>query len=178
MKNDITLEVRMRSELTQVEINEIITLCSYAYYEDYAPFMNSLDDSTHILARKNDKLVSHALWITRWLQIGNDPLLRTAYVEGVATDDSYRGLGYATAVMTRLAEEIREFDIGGLSPAKTSLYIRLGWEYWKGPLFHRKQDKRMRDPEDEQMMILRLPKTPAIDLTQPISVEWREGEIW
>ena len=104
--------------------------------------------------------------------------MRTAYVEGVATDEHHRSQGFATVVMERLATEIKDFEIGGLSPAETSLYTRLGWEYWRGPLFHRKDNLVIRDPADEEMMILRLPKTPDLDLTLPISVEWREGEVW
>ena len=64
------------------------------------------------------------------------------------------------------------------APAKTTLYARLGWEYWQGPLFHRKNGKLIRDPVDEALMILRLPKTPDLNLSLPISVEWREGEVW
>ncbi len=33
-------------------------------------------------------------------------------------------------------------------------------------------------PDDEEAMIFRLPTTPDLDLTVPISIEWREGEIW
>ena len=178
MDPNLNLDVRLLDQFTQVEINEIIALCSDAFYEDYAPFIKLFDGSTHILARRNGKLVSHGLWITRWLQVGNGPLMRTAYIEGVATDETHRGLGFATAVIARLAAEISEFEIGGLSPAETSLYASLGWEYWEGPLFHRKQGKLIHDPDDEQVMILQLPKTPALNLSQPISVEWREGEVW
>ena len=32
--------------------------------------------------------------------------------------------------------------------------------------------------EDEEMMFLRLPKTPNLDISLPISIEWREGEVW
>lgn len=135
-------------------------------------------DTVHILARLDGKLISHALWITRWLQIGSGPVLRTAYVEGVATDENHRGQGFATIVMDRLAKEIMDFEIGGLSPAETSLYTRLGWQYWQGPLFHRKSKALIPDPDDESVMILRLPKTPDLDLSAPISIEWREGEVW
>ncbi len=178
MSHKLTLETIPKNQLTEAESIEIITLCSHAYEEDYTPYLATFEDSSHILARLKGALVSHALWITRWLQIGTGPLVHTAYVEGVATDERYRGQGFATAVMERLATEIREFEIGGLSPAETSLYTRLGWEYWKGPLFHRKDGELIRDPADEEMMILRLPKTPDLDLKLPISVEWREGEVW
>ena len=178
MNDRLSLKTVLKRDLTQIESSEILDLCSQAYEEDYAPDLTTFENAYHILARLDGKLVSHALWITRWLQIGSGPLLRTAYVEGVATDAHYRSRGFARAVMECLAKEITDYEIGGLSPAETSLYTHLGWEYWRGPLFHRKDGALIRDPADEAMMILRLPKTPVLDLTQPISVEWRPMEVW
>ena len=80
--------------------------------------------------------------------------------------------------MERLVAEVGDYDIAALSPAETTLYTRLGWEFWQGPLFHRKDGELIPDPDDEAVMILRLPKTPTLDLSLPISIEWREGEVW
>lgn len=178
MSQNLTLEIIPKNQLSESDSNEIITLCSQAFEEDYAPYHAAFEDSHHILARLEGVLVSHALWITRWLQVGPGPLMHTAYVEGVATNERYHGQGFATAVMKQLATAIIDFDIGGLSPAETTLYARLGWEYWQGPLFHRKDGQLIPDQADEQVMILRLPKTPHLNLSLPISVEWREGEVW
>ncbi len=164
-------------QLNSNDYQAIIDLCSRAYEEDYAPYMEMFDDPVHVLAKLDGKLVSHALWITRWLRIGDQALLRTAYVEGVATELEYRGEGYATRVIKRLHEKIQDYDIGGLSPAETRLYSRLGWEYWQGPLYGRRGDELIHFP-DEEAMILRLPNTPEIDLDAPASIEWREGEVW
>ncbi len=178
MSNQLELKIIPKIQLSAVDTTKIISLCSLAFEEDYAPYHNSFDDSIHILGYLEDVLVNHALWITRWLQIGNGPLLRAAYVEGVATVEKYRGLGYATILMEHLTEEITDFEIAALSPAETTLYARLGWESWRGPLFHRKSGKLIPDPPDESVMILQLPQTPSLDLSLPISIEWREGEVW
>ena len=178
MSSSLSLKTVFKLALSQTESSEILALCSQAFEEDYAPYLETFQDSYHILARLDGKLVSHALWVTRWLQVGNRALMRTAYVEGVATEAGYRSRGLASAVMKQLASEIIDFEIGALSPAETNLYSRLGWEYWQGPLFHRKDGELIRDPADETIMILRLPKTPELDLTKPISVEWRQGEVW
>ena len=63
--------------------------------------------------------------------------MRTAYIEGVATIQNKRNQGFASSLMECLADEIKAFEIGGLSPADTTLYQCLGWEYWGGPLFVR-----------------------------------------
>jgi aminoglycoside 2'-N-acetyltransferase I len=80
-------------------------------------------------------------------------------------------------VMRRLASAIDEFEMGGLSPAEPTLYTKTGWVFWQGPLFIRTPDGLISTP-DASVMILRLPRTPSLDLTLPLSAEWREGELW
>jgi hypothetical protein len=79
--------------------------------------------------------------------------------------------------MRRLQESIVDFDIGALSPADYGIYTRLGWELWRGPLFTRTDNGLLATP-DEEVMIFRLPRTPALDLDARLSVEWRSGEVW
>jgi aminoglycoside 2'-N-acetyltransferase I len=31
---------------------------------------------------------------------------------------------------------------------------------------------------DEQVMVLRLPRTPLLDLDAALTAEWRPGELW
>jgi hypothetical protein len=73
---------------------EIIKLCESAYGEDFSRLFNELPGSIHILARDAcGELVSHAEWVTRWLQPAAHPALRTAYVEAVATAQKQQGQG-------------------------------------------------------------------------------------
>jgi hypothetical protein len=73
--------------------------------------LKNLAGATHVLGRNNGKLVSHAAWITRWLQIGSGAALRTAYVEAVATEPTCERRGFATTVMRRLQECIIDFEV-------------------------------------------------------------------
>lgn len=156
-----------------------IDLCTRAFEEDFTGLMATFQASVHVLGWLGDQLVSHALWVTRWLQVGDHPPLRTAYVEAVATDPSYRNRGYATQAMQRLAAEIQDFELAALSPFSLAWYARLGWEQWQGQLFVRTAAGLLRTPEEEgNVMILRLPQTPPLNLTRPLSAEWREGELW
>jgi len=177
MAPELALDVQPRGSLSSGDSSAIADLCSQAFEEDYAPYLEAFVDPVHVLAKRGGKLVSHALWITRWLQIGDSPLLRTAYVEGVATDEAARGRGYASTVMAHLAEAIVDYDIGGLSPAETTLYARLGWNYLQGLLYARTETGLIPQP-GEGAMILRLPNTPEINLHAPASIEWRQGEVW
>jgi aminoglycoside 2'-N-acetyltransferase I len=173
------LEIRLveMDALTPAEREEIVALCNRAYEEDLEPLFETFDGGTHVLGSLSGLIVSHAMWVTRWLQPGDGPLLRAAYVEMVATDPPFQRRGYASLVMSRLAEAIVDFDLGGLCPALPLMYARLGWEFWRGPLFIRRADRLIPTP-DEDVMILRLPRTPPLDLEAPLSVEWREGELW
>ena len=164
------------ARLSKDERREMLELCSRAFNVNYAPIYSKLSDPVHILARLEGKLVSHALWMTRWLQCGNSPLLRTAYVEAVATDLPYQGRGFATGVLRELQAHIVDYELGCLSPAIDRLYERLGWEYWRGPVLIRTKTRLLSTPYE--IMVLRLQCTPVLDLDSPLSAEWRPGELW
>jgi len=165
-------------DLSSDEQITIVAFCNRAFEEDLEGLLSAFADPTHVLGYLDGMLVSHALWVTRWLRADNGPLLRTAYVEAVATEQAFRGLGYAAAIMKRVEEEIQGYELGGLSPFSAAYYERLGWEQWRGPLYIRTETGLVPTPNDGQVMILRLPKTPAVDINVSLSAEWREGEVW
>lgn len=177
MAHDITFEVTRAEELSTDYRAEIISLCAVAYEEDFDRLFQLLPGSTHVLARLEGKLVSHAEWVTRWLQPEGQELLRTAYVEAVATAPEYQGRGFATAVMKEVAAQIVSYDLGALSPFDVAYYERLGWELWRGPLAIRTENGLLSTP-DEEVMILRLAGTPNLDLSSRLTAEWRDGELW
>ena len=177
-EDQLLLEVVSSQSLSDADRSAIISLCNRAYEEDLEPLFNTFGVARHVLGYYAGALVSHAMWVTRWLQVGADPVMRTAYVEMVATEKAYRTRGFATAAMKRVASEIQDFDLGALSPFSVAYYERLGWELWRGPLSIRTDEGLMRTPRDGDVMILRLPRTPTLDLNAPLSAEWREGELW
>lgn len=178
MNTNLKLEVLRADQLGPNLQSEILVLCNKAFEEDLTPIFSTFKNAVHVLGYQGGSIVSHALWVTRWLQVGTEPVLRTAYIEAVATEKEYRNLGYATAVMRRVAEEIQDFELGALSPSRASYYERLGWELWRGPLFIRTSNGLICSPSEEVVMILRLPRTPDLDIYSPLSAEWREGELW
>lgn len=174
-----SLEIRVLpyTELSQHERDELLALCSRAFHCNYDVIYRTFVDPIHVLGTVDGVLACHALWITRWLQTSTSPLLRTAFVEAVATEPAWQGRGYATQLMRRLQAAIGAFDLGALSTGIPGFYRRLGWETWHGPLFIRTNGDLLATPEDT-VMILRLPRTPSLDLGEPLSAEWREGELW
>ena len=168
--NSVTLSPSLREE--------IIALCNRAYEEDLEPLFETFTGAVHLLGYCESILVSHALWVRRYLQAGTGPLMRTAYVEALATEAGYRGRGYAAALLKTLIGEVQAYDLAALSPSDAGYYRRLDWELWRGPLFIRENGSLLPSPDDEEVMIYRLPKTPALDINDPLSAEWREGELW
>ncbi len=178
VNSEITFQVIPGKDLTTEERMGVIELCDLAYEEDMGVIIGEFVDPVHVLGYWNGKLVSHALWITRFLQPEGFPQLRTAYVEAVATHPDYRHKGFASAVMRKVVEEIQDFDIAGLAPFNVDYYARLGWELWRGPMFERKDGQLSVSPAEERLMIYRLPRTQVLDLDSAVSIEWRVGEVW
>jgi aminoglycoside 2'-N-acetyltransferase I len=173
----LDLEVVPTDALSASDLDEVRALCSDAYREDFTRTFDQLGPGWHVMGRREGILVSHAMWVTRLLQPTSLEPLRTAYVEAVATEPAYQRRGYATAVLRRLAEEVQDFDLAALSPSEEGFYGRLGWELWRGPLLIRR-GRVLEATPDDQVMVLRLPRTPGLDLDEPLSAEWRRGELW
>ena len=173
-----SLQGSVRPLATHPSTAAVLSLCARAFDEDVAPRFETFTKPTHVLGYDLGALVSHALRVTRWLQPEDLRPLSTAYVEMVATDPGHRRRGFATQVMRRLAKCIVDYELGALCPADPRLYLKLGWRLWRGPLFIRRRAGSLIPTPQERVMILRLPKTPPLNLDAPLSAEWRPGELW
>ncbi len=187
MLHHYQLQVIEANRLDETGRAEIVRMCNEAYGEDISHLFSAYAADLHVLVRYGPTLTGHGMIVTRWLQVGRGPLLRTAYVELVATLADHRNRGIGAGVMRKLAEQaaLDEYDLAALCPADTGLYGHLGWEYWAGPLFIRQgpeppaHSTALVPTPEERVMILRLPRTPPLDLTQSLSAEWRPGgELW
>lgn len=168
-------------ELKEPIRNAIIELCVEAHQEqDFRNLFTYVSSGgLHFLAYHNELLVSHALVTTRWLQTENQPLLKTAYIDAVATLPAYQGLGYGSSLMRRLASDIdREYMIACLETDRETFYERLGWQTWRGPLAGRGEHGLIPTPEQRGVMVLRLSQTPTLDFDSMLTIETQTGRIW
>jgi aminoglycoside 2'-N-acetyltransferase I len=101
-------------------------------------------------------------------------------VEAVATAPDRQGEGFGTLVMTEIMSIIRsDYALGMLGSGRHHFYERLGWRTWQGPSFVRTAEGDRRTPdEDGFLLVLTTPATPELDLTGPISCDWRAGDVW
>jgi aminoglycoside 2'-N-acetyltransferase I len=133
----------------------------------------------HIVIEDGGHLVAHAAVVARILDV-DGTLLRTGYVEGVATAPDRQGSGLGTAVMQAAATVIeRDFDLGALSTGEHTFYERLGWERWQGPTFATHGTERARTPDDDDgVMVRRFGPTAELPLDGEITCEGRPGDDW
>jgi aminoglycoside 2'-N-acetyltransferase I len=159
----------------------VIELCVEAHQEqDFRNLFTYISSGgLHFLAFHDKFLVSHAVVTNRWLQTQDQPLLKTAYIDAVATLPAYQGLGYGSALMRQLASDIdREYMIACLETDRETFYERLGWQTWRGPLAGRGEQGLIPTPEQRGVMVLRLSQTPVLDLNSLLTIESQTGRIW
>jgi aminoglycoside 2'-N-acetyltransferase I len=177
-ESGLSIECISSNELAGQDYAAIVAMCELAYEEPLAGLFDAYGPAQHLIGRQDGRIVSHVMWVTRWLQPDGLPPLRTAYIEMVASHPAYQSLGYATRLMAQVPRRLTsDFQLAALCPAETTLYRRLGWTFWRGPLFIRRAESLLPTPEEE-VMILPLPGTPRLDLDAALSAEWREGELW
>lgn len=125
------------------------------------------------------RIVAHASVVERELHVDGRPL-RTGYVEAVAVAPDRQGKGFGSVVMTDVGSYIREhFELGALGTGRVTFYQRLRWLLWTGPSSVRTADGPQRTPDDDgYILVLLAPASPPLDLTAPISCEWRPGDVW
>jgi aminoglycoside 2'-N-acetyltransferase I len=168
------------SELDDETRSSIVRLCIDAHEEeDFRNLFSYLPpEGLHILALLDGQLVGHAVVTTRWLQAGDLPVLRTAYVDAVATSPERQGRGVGRAVMRHLASVVTDYEIACLESERRAFYEHLGWEEWRGPLAGRTEEGLIPTPDQRGIMILRLPRTPALDPDALLTIEAHPTRVW
>jgi len=180
MTESIKLTFAQTEDLNVATRASIIELCVVAHQEEdfRRLFFYIPTGGRHFLAYQANELVSHAVVTTRWLQPERQPILKTAYVDAVATLPNYQGKGYGSAVMQYLAKNIEDYTIACLETERPLFYERLGWEVWRGALGGRNDQGVIPTPEQTGIMILRLAATPILNLDQQLTIECEGGRIW
>ncbi len=134
----------------------------------------------HFLVMEAGEVVAHASVVPRVLRTGGRELA-TGYVEAVATLPRRQRAGLGTAVMHEAGTFIRDvYELGALGTGVHAFYLRSGWRTWLGPtsVINPSGDREPTPHEDGSVMVHLTPSTAALDLTAPISCDWRPGDVW
>jgi aminoglycoside 2'-N-acetyltransferase I len=167
-------------EFTAEELGELRHLFAMTWPDDWTD-----DDwehafgGLHFIVEDDAGLVAHASVVERELHT-NGFVLRTGYVEAVATRPLCQRQGHGSTVMRAAGNHIDEhFQLGALDTGSPAFYARLGWTRWAGPTWVRTRDGRVRTAEEDgNVLVRRTPTTPELDLSAAISCEWRPGDVW
>lgn len=168
------------SELSRSELIGLHHLLDNAFAGDFSEqdWVSSLG-GTHVLLHRDDELLAHASVVPRTMLVGDRPI-RTGYVEAVATRLDRRRRGLATLVMAEVARVVGErYELGALSTGTPSLYERLGWERWLGPTFASTPAGVVRTADDDGgVLVLLTTAAGMLDRREPITCDWRKGDVW
>lgn len=182
MSDVLKIHTQRTAELDEARRKAIIRLCVEAHQEqDFENLFAYLPpDGLHFMAYLDERMVSHAVVTTRWMQAEGHPILKSAYVDAVSTAPDVQGRGYGSALMRHLAGFIgSDYEIGGLhTDDKVHFYEQVDWEVWRGTLAGRGENGELTlTPDEKTIMILRLPRTPSLNLEGLLTIEI-SGRIW
>ncbi|MET0727181.1 MAG: GNAT family N-acetyltransferase [Acidimicrobiales bacterium] len=175
----LELHVVRSEDIPPARLAEVRTLLLEAFGGDFtADDWDHTVGGWHVIAL-DEGPVAHACAVERAIEVGGR-VLRTGYVEGVATAPRRQRTGLGTAVMRRLDQLIdASFDLGALSTGSHPFYERLGWERWQGPSYVRHGHEVVRTlGEDDGIMVRRGRTTADLDPTLPIVCPTRPGDDW
>jgi aminoglycoside 2'-N-acetyltransferase I len=177
-----TIRVVPSAALGASEWSNLTDLCVAAFDEPWDGYWASIGPGVHVLAEHpGTGIVAHAAIVDRLLYPG-EVVLRAGYVEAVAVLPDRQRQRLGTMVMEVIDRMIDEqYELGALGTGSQPFYARLGWVSWQGTAWIRQPDGRLdRAPDEEgSIMVRRTPATPAdLDLSAPIAVDWRPGEVW
>lgn len=171
------------NELTPEQVAGLHELFDAAWSDDPEAFTEEdwghAFGGVHFILEEGGAIVSHASVVERELHTGGHHLA-TGYVEAVATLPGHQRKGHGSAIMGEVNEYLDQtFQLGALGTGRLNFYQRLGWVVWQGPTFVRTDAGLARTAEeDDQVLVRPTPTSPELDLSAPISCDWRPGDVW
>ena len=168
--------------LDPAEWSALTDLCVAAFAEPWDGYWESIGPGVHVLAEHPTVgVIAHAAIVDR-LIYPDDAVLQAGYVEAVAVAPDWQRRGVGTEVMEVIDRLIdARYELGALGTGTQPFYARLGWVVWQGETWVRLRNGRVERSagEDGGIMVRFTPATPpGLDVTLPIAVDWRPGEVW
>lgn len=177
------MRLRHAHELSEADRDVLRGFLGDAFAGDFdASDFDHCLGGVHVFAEDETGIVGHAAVVQRRL-IAGDTVVRTGYVEAVAVAARMRRRGIGDAIMARVDDiVVRAHDLGALGASDDGrpLYLRRGWEPWRGPLGALTVDGIRPSPSDERhsTLVLRTPSYADLDTTQRLICDLRDGSDW
>lgn len=133
----------------------------------------------HALAWEDGQLVGHASVIQRRV-LYRGRALRAGYVEGVAVRADRRRRGCGGALMDPIERVIRgAYELGalGATRAGAAFYSSRGWRAWGGETWALTPTGPARTSDvDGAVFVLEVGQ--ALNLSEALTCDWRDGDVW
>jgi aminoglycoside 2'-N-acetyltransferase I len=162
------VEVVHREELSTEDLAALLVWLEEAYGDPVGSWRretwSDIGPGPHFMIRDDEgDLLAHAC--VDWIPVTvGETELSAGYLEAVATRADHRGRGLGGLVVEAAQRAIGErAEIGVLGTGEFAFYERLGWRRWTGPTSVTERDgtiTRTRE-DDDAIMVLRVPRTPA-----------------
>ena len=174
------LTVSRTQDLSARQRQEIVDVCIAAFSEvSFADLFTWVPSGgLHVVAWHAGRIIGHAMATTRWAQPAGCAMLETAYIDAVGVLPECQGQRVGSAVLTHMAASINGYQIACLETDRPSFYQNLGWERWPGPKAGRREGALIPTPDEQNVMILRLPKTPALNLAGLLTIDDQGVRFW
>ncbi len=178
--NGLVIKTARFGELDESTQKAAIDVCVDAFNDDqfYDLFRFLRPDPVRVLVYRDAQMIGHAVVSTRWLQPEGLPILRCAYIDEVAVSKTEQGKGVGKAMMQHVASIITDYEIAALETGVPAFYQTVGWQLWRGALAGRGKQGLIPTPQQRGIMILRLPKTPLLNLDGLLTIEDQTERIW
>jgi GNAT superfamily N-acetyltransferase len=162
---------------------EVLEMCNAAFGIPFDALFEMLPpDGLHVIGRlDDDKLVAHLVITDRYLRTEGHPHFRTAYFDAVATHPDFRKRGYAGALINKALEICSgRYDLLALATNEPTLYSKHGCVKWQGMQINETEDGKGVENSAEQnnLMILPCDVSLKLDLSKPMTANWRPGGGW
>ncbi|WP_135229519.1 GNAT family N-acetyltransferase [Deinococcus fonticola] len=179
MTNTITFNVRHTHQLTQPQIGALRTLLDVVYEGEFSPedWDHALG-GLHTLAWQGAQVIGHAAVVQRAVLVGNQPY-RAGYLEAMGVHPDWQRRGVGRQLMRRVNTQVEHgYDLGLLSPSDEGrpLYAGTGWLDWLGERRSFTPGGVTPTPDEEVMVYGRADL--GLDLTQPLTCDYRSGDVW
>lgn len=173
------VRVAHTADLSPADLTAVRALLDAAFEGDFSDedWDHTLG-GVHALVWSGDVLVAHAAVVQRrFLYQGR--ALRTGYVEGVAVHADHRRQGLGAVVMGPVERVVgAAYDLGALSSSEIGVpfYEARGWRRWQGPTSSLTPTGPARTEDDDDSVYVL--GAPSLDLTAPLTCDWRDGDVW
>lgn len=178
--SDLLLRVGHTSDFAAADLQQARQLLERIFEGDFSSedWQHALG-GTHVFGWKAGVLVGHAALVARQLRYA-ERALRSGYVEAVGVAPAQQRAGIGGKMMELLEADVAEhFELGALSASDVgaAFYRKRGWLPWRGALSAMTPSGVVRTADEEGGVFV-WPTTLALDLTQPLCADFREGDVW